>query len=256
MADTAWSNGASPDDSWGPATSVRSSSAEEPAPRSGSTRGRRRRPSGAPPPVSLDVDAYAGSPWGPGTVAGARSGTPSSSRSPSSPGTPPASPAAAPLDRGAERAADLYRPAPTADRHTAAQAALTRLRAAVPQTNQRGLPGWAALLVQIAFTVFGILIDALRGVQLGTWFNVGIIVGAVLSILLVRRSGMFPVVVAPPIVYSAAAGASLYIRSGGLKDHNVLIDAATNWLVYGFPAIAAATAAVLIIAGIRLITRR
>ena len=29
-----------------------------------------------------------------------------------------------------------------------------------------------------------------------------------------------------------------------------------NWLVYGFPAIAAATAAVLIIAGIRLIARR
>jgi hypothetical protein len=36
----------------------------------------------------------------------------------------------------------------------------------------------------------------------------------------------------------------------------VLFDAAANWLVYGFPAIAAATAAVLIIAGIRLIVRR
>jgi len=35
-----------------------------------------------------------------------------------------------------------------------------------------------------------------------------------------------------------------------------LYDAASNWLVYGFPAIAAATAAVLIIAGVRLIIRR
>jgi hypothetical protein len=85
---------------------------------------------------------------------------------------------------------------------------------------------------------------------------VGIIAGAVLSVLLVRRSAMFPVVVAPPIVYSLAAGISLYIRSSGLSDHSVLLDAATNWLVYGFPAIAAATAAVLIIAGIRLIVRR
>jgi len=36
----------------------------------------------------------------------------------------------------------------------------------------------------------------------------------------------------------------------------VLLDAAANWLVYGFPAIAGATAAVLIIAGIRLISGR
>ncbi len=87
-------------------------------------------------------------------------------------------------------------------------------------------------------------------------FNVGIIAGSVIAILLVRRSGMFPVVVAPPIVYSLGAGISLYLRSGGLHDRGVLIDAATNWLVYGFPAIAAATASVLIIAGIRLIVRR
>jgi hypothetical protein len=67
---------------------------------------------------------------------------------------------------------------------------------------------------------------------------------------------MFPIVIAPPIVYSIASGVTLYVRSGGLDDRKVLIDSAANWLVYGFPAIAAATAAVLIIAGIRLIARR
>jgi len=36
----------------------------------------------------------------------------------------------------------------------------------------------------------------------------------------------------------------------------VLLDAAANWLVYGFPAIAGATAAVLIIAGIRMFSGR
>jgi hypothetical protein len=133
------------------------------------------------------------------------------------------------------------------------QAAGSAARAA---GRERGLPGWAGLLVLVVATILGILFDAMRGHQLAVGFNVGIIAGSVIAILLVRRSGMFPVVVAPPIVYALGAGISLYVRSGGLHDRGVLIDAATNWLVYGFPAIAAATASVLIIAGIRLIVRR
>lgn len=237
MADAYWTreSGAresGTDDGWGPSTSVRSSGADEPAPRARSGRGRRRRPAGEPAPATLTTDAYAGSPWGPTTSSNT------------------------PVDRYGD---DPYsRP----DRYEvpAAQSAhptaLERLRAGLPTVHQRGLPGWGGLLVQILVTVAGILIDALRGQQLGTAFNVGIIAGSILSILLVRRSAMFPVVVAPPIVYSLAAGISLYVRSSGLSDHSVLLDAATNWLVYGFPAIAAATAAVLIIAGIRLIVRR
>jgi hypothetical protein len=125
-----------------------------------------------------------------------------------------------------------------------------------PAARERGLPGWGGLLVLVGMTTLGILFDTVRGHQLALGFNVGIISGAVIAILVVRRSGMFPVVVAPPIVYSLGAGISLYIRSGGLSDRSVLIDAATNWLVYGFPAIAAATASVLIIGGIRLVVRR
>ena len=139
---------------------------------------------------------------------------------------------------------------------TSAQSARERIEALTPTAPERGFAGWLALLVLVAVTFAGLLIDAARGVQLGTGFNVGIIAGSVIAILLVRRSGMFPVVVAPPIVYSLGAGLSLYVRSDGLAKRSVLIDAAANWLVYGFPAIAAATAAVLIIAGIRLIARR
>jgi hypothetical protein len=119
-----------------------------------------------------------------------------------------------------------------------------------------GLPGWAALLVLIAIAGVGGLIDMLSGTQVRGGFNIGIVVASIAAILVVRRSNMFPVVVAPPIVYSAASGLLLYVRSNGLHDRKVLIDTAANWLVYGFPAIAAATAAVLIIAGIRLLTRR
>jgi hypothetical protein len=122
--------------------------------------------------------------------------------------------------------------------------------------RERGLPGWGALVVLIVIAALGGLIDMLRGTHVRGAFNIAIVVAAVVAILLVRRSSLFTVLVAPPIVYTAASVGIVYFRSGGLKDRKVLFDAAANWLVYGFPAIAAATAAVLIIAGIRLIIRR
>lgn len=141
-------------------------------------------------------------------------------------------------------------------RGSSAAAVAGEPRAPRSATAQTGLRAWAALLVMIAIMVLGIVIDSLRGEQLATGFDLGIILGSAVAILTVRRSGMFWVIVSPPIVYSLGAGVSLYVRSGGLHDRGVLIDAATNWLVYGFPAIAAASATVLIIAGIRLILRK
>lgn len=125
-----------------------------------------------------------------------------------------------------------------------------------PRPRERGLASWAALVVLLVIAGIGGLIDSLSGTQVRGGFNIGIIIAAIVAILLVRRSGMFPIVIAPPIVYSVASGAMLYIRSSGLSDHKALYDAAANWLVYGFPAIAGATAAVLIIAGIRMLSRR
>jgi hypothetical protein len=121
---------------------------------------------------------------------------------------------------------------------------------------ERGLTWWAALLVLIAIAAIGGLIDTLGAFQVKGGFNIGIVVASVVAILAVKRSQMFPVVIAPPIVYSAAALFQLYVRSSGLHDKKVVFDAAANYLVYGFPAIAAATAAVLIIAGVRLIIRK
>jgi fumarate reductase subunit D len=113
-----------------------------------------------------------------------------------------------------------------------------------------------AVLLLIAIAGVGGIIDTISGTQVRGGFNIGIVVASIVAILAVKRSAMFSVVIAPPLVYAAASGAMLYIRSSGLHDHKVLFDAAANWLVYGFPAIAAATAAVLIIAGARLIARR
>jgi uncharacterized protein DUF6542 len=122
--------------------------------------------------------------------------------------------------------------------------------------RERGLPWWGALLVLLAIAAIGGVIDTISGAQVRGGFNIGVVAASIIAILLVRRADMFTVVIAPPIVYSVASGAMVYLRSGGLHDRRALYDAASNWLVYGFPAIAAATAAVLIIAGIRLIVRR
>jgi hypothetical protein len=127
---------------------------------------------------------------------------------------------------------------------------------AQPRAPERGLPWWGALLVLLGIACFGLIIDGVGSIQGKGGFNVGIVVASVVAIIAVRRSHMFPVVIAPPIVYSAAALCQLYIRSSGLHDHRVVFDAAANYLVYGFPAIAASTAAVLIIAGFRLIARK
>ncbi len=122
--------------------------------------------------------------------------------------------------------------------------------------NERGVPGWLAVLVLIGITGVGGLIDLLQGTTIKGGFNIALIVGSVVAILIVRRRSMFSVVVAPPLVYFVASAVVLYVRSGGLSNRSRLIDSAINWLVYGFPAIAGATAAVLIIAGIRMITHR
>jgi hypothetical protein len=122
--------------------------------------------------------------------------------------------------------------------------------------TERGIAGWQAVLVLVAISAVGGVIDVARGSSVKGGFNIALIVASVVAILLVRRSQMFPVLVAPPLVYFIASAGMLYVRSSGLQDRSRLLDAAINWLVYGFPAIAGATAAVLIIGGIRLLLRR
>ena len=117
-----------------------------------------------------------------------------------------------------------------------------------------GRPAWLALLVMVGVTAIGVVIDVVRDATGGV--NIAIIVGALVAILLVRRVAMFPVIIAPPLVYMLGSAAVLFLRSGGPHNKTVLIDIATNWLVYGFPAMAAATVAVLIVAAIRLATKR
>jgi hypothetical protein len=122
--------------------------------------------------------------------------------------------------------------------------------------REAGLPGWAAVLLLIAIAGVGGLIDSISGTSVRGVFNYSLVFASLVAILVVRRRQLFSVVIAPPLVYFAASAGLLYVRTGGLHNRGKLIDAATNWIVYGFPAIAGATAVVLVVAGIRLMARR
>jgi hypothetical protein len=159
------------------------------------------------------------------------------------------------FNRGSGSAA-VDSPAPSTTTMAASDPAGSRAKRVRTAQTERGLPGWQALLVLIVIAIIGDVIDKIDGSTTGTAFNWGIVVASLIAILIVRRSSMFPIVVAPPLVYFLLSGAKLYVNAGTNDDRKVIIDAAANWLVYGFPAIAGATAAVLIVTGIRLITRR
>jgi hypothetical protein len=94
---------------------------------------------------------------------------------------------------------------------------------------ERGLPSWLAMVVLLVIAGIGGLIDIGSGSNVRGGFNYGLVIASAAAILLVRRRGMFPIVIAPPIVYFVASGGMLYLRSGGLHNHKVLIDAAANW---------------------------
>jgi hypothetical protein len=120
----------------------------------------------------------------------------------------------------------------------------------------RNLPAWAALLVLFGITAVGCVIDLMAGNSLSWIFNWSVVIASLAAVLMVRRSEIFAVVVAPPIIYAVGSLVMILIRSGGLSDRRVLYDAAANWLVYGFPTMAAATAIVLVVAGVRLILHK
>lgn len=124
------------------------------------------------------------------------------------------------------------------------------------RVDNRGFPGWVSLGILLAIAGVGGLIDQVGGASIKGGFAIGLILASFVGIVVVRRSDMFTIVIAPPLVYFIASAGLLYFRSGGLSNRKVLIDYASQWLVYGFPAIAGATAVVLLVAGVRLIVRR
>jgi hypothetical protein len=159
--------------------------------------------------------------------------------------------------RNGSRDAEAYPDERPGTRRSTAERAAADRSAVAEAPSGYGVPSWVALLVMMIGAAIGVAIDVTgSGSTVRGGLNIAIIIASVLAIIVVRKRAMFPIVIAPPIVFSIGFGVMIYIRSGGLHDSRARFDVAANWLVYGFPAMAAATAAVLIIAGLRLIIRR
>jgi hypothetical protein len=97
------------------------------------------------------------------------------------------------------------------------------------------------------------VIDIVAGSALRLVFSAGLVLGTVVAALLVSRRDLLTVVFAPPLVYLAASLVAVLLGRG--EGGGDLIDAAASWLVYGFPAIAAATGAAAAIAAVRAARR-
>lgn len=111
------------------------------------------------------------------------------------------------------------------------------------------LTGVGAVLVLTGIALVAGVVDVLAGDALRLVFSGGLVLGTLVAAALVSRRDILTVVFAPPLVYVAASALAVLLGRG---DQNVgLLDAATGWLVYGFPAMAAATGVALLVAGIR-----
>jgi hypothetical protein len=122
--------------------------------------------------------------------------------------------------------------------------------AGYPEPARGGtLTGTGAVLLLAGVAGVAGVIDVVAGDALRLVFSAGLVLGAVLAALLVSRHDVLTVVFAPPLVYLAASAIAVLLGRG--EGGGDLIDAAASWLVYGFPAMAAATGAAAAVAGIR-----
>lgn len=128
-----------------------------------------------------------------------------------------------------------------------------RAAGGVGEPARRGpsLTGTGAVLVLAGIAAVAGVIDVLAGDALRLVFSAGLVLGALVAALLVVRRDLLTVVFAPPLVFLAASALAVLLGRGDGAGAGGLIDVATSWLVYGFPAMAAATGIAAIVAAIR-----
>jgi hypothetical protein len=111
------------------------------------------------------------------------------------------------------------------------------------------LTGVGAVLVLAGISAVAGLLDVLAGSALRLIFAAGLVLGTLIASLLVMRRDLLTVVFAPPLVFLAGSAVAVLLGRGG--GGGGLIDLATSWLVYGFPAMATATGVALVVYLIR-----
>jgi hypothetical protein len=118
-----------------------------------------------------------------------------------------------------------------------------------PATAGPSLTGVGAVLLLTGVAAVAGVLDVLAGSALRLIFACGLVLGALIASALVVRRDLFTVVFAPPLVFVAASAVAVLLGRG--ETGGGLIDLATSWLVYGFPAMAIATGVALVVALVR-----
>jgi uncharacterized protein DUF6542 len=119
------------------------------------------------------------------------------------------------------------------------------------------LTGMGAVALAFVIALIGAGVDLLTGSGLRRTFAIALVIGAVVAALLVCTSDLYAVAVAPPLIYiSISILASIPDANGAFSNKAKFAALAANWLVYGFPEMAAATVLAAAIATIRILLNR
>ena len=122
-------------------------------------------------------------------------------------------------------------------------------RAAPPQ---RGIRGALGVLGAFLVTLAGAAADSYVGVGLGLITTVALVGSVAVATLLVRRRDLATMVVAPPLVFVGVAVANIVLAPSATFS----LPTVATLLIRGFPAMAIAVAAALVLTVVRLVARR
>jgi hypothetical protein len=116
-----------------------------------------------------------------------------------------------------------------------------------------GVPTLAAVGLAAVLTAVGVTVDLVRAGTLGVVFTVCYVVGCVLAVAWVRRSGLFWPMVQPPLLLAVAVPAGTPKPGAGVAERLLVIGAP---LVNSFPTMAWTTGIVVALGVFRLVTQR
>lgn len=143
-------------------------------------------------------------------------------------------------------------------------AASQRVRTRVPAPQRSILPtvpgvsAGAAVLIAVAFTFLGFLIDLLGdGSELTGSFSTMYVIGCLAAVLAVRLRGLFTTLVLPPLLLFVAVPLAYQQLTGSVSTSikDILLNLAIP-LVHRFPAMMIATVLVLLVGAARIVMHR
>ncbi|TYP86717.1 hypothetical protein BD833_1082 [Blastococcus xanthinilyticus] len=126
-----------------------------------------------------------------------------------------------------------------------------RASAPAPARDSK-LRGSFAVALVFLLTLAGCAVDSFVGMGLGMITMVALAAGTVAAALLVRRRDLLTVVVAPPLVFVLVAVLNISLAPSATLN----LPTMATLLVRGFPTMAVATAAAIVLSLVRLVSRR